>query len=175
MAKSRKTRRKPRIQRPLTPLILLSACLLFISVNGFIGGYLMLSDPNGAPMGMPLTYLERTPFENWLLPGILLILLWGVGCILTLLGLWLRPSWLGLDRLLAFTHQHWSWDLSLALGVALIVWLLVQIITLPEMAVIQYILFVFAALMLAIPLLPKVRQYYHIQAEASPRPQRQRA
>jgi hypothetical protein len=136
--------------------------LLFLGVNGVIGGVLMLRDPNGSPMGMPVSYLARTPFQNWFVPGLWLILIWGSGSILALLGLWMHPAWSPLDRLTRWTHESWAWVLSVMLGMALLVWLTVQVFTLPEMAAIQYILYVLAALLVAVPLVPAMRRFYHL-------------
>jgi hypothetical protein len=148
--------------RPLVPLVILSGCLLFLAINGLIGGYLMLRDPNGIPMGMPVSYLERTPFQNFLLPGIWLIFIWGCGSLVILVGLWMRPKWAVLELLTFWTHEHWAWVLSVILGIALLVWLTVQVFTLPAMAPIQYILYGLALLLVGLPLLPNMRQYYHI-------------
>src|SRR5579872_6785041 len=142
------------MHRPWVSLIALSVCLLFLGVNGIIGGYLMLSDPYGAPMGMPVSVLERTPFQNYIVPGLCLILLWGGGSFLTLLGLWLRPQRLNVAMVSRLTHEHWAWTLSVILGLALLVWLTVQVFTLPAIAPVQYVLFSLAILLVVLPLLP---------------------
>lgn len=150
-------------RRPLMPLLLLSICLVFLGANGFIGGYLMLSDPYGAPMGMPLATLERTLFQNFIVPGLCLIFIWGCGSLLTLIGLWLRPQWLPFNVLNNWLHEHWSWDFALLLGVGLLMWLTYQFFTLPAVAPIQYVLLVLAALLVILPLLPVLRRYYRVE------------
>jgi hypothetical protein len=50
-------------QRPLLPLLLLSLCLVFLGLNGLIGGYLMLRDPNGTVMGMPIPISNKPRFK----------------------------------------------------------------------------------------------------------------
>lgn len=150
------------IHRPFIPLLALTLCLLFLSINGVIGGVLMLSDPNGAPMGMPVSVLEYTPFQNFFLPGLWLIFIWGVGGLVALIGLWLRPEWLNFSILKRLTHEHWGWTLSVILGLALLVWLTVQVFTLPSLAPIQFILYGLAVLLIGLPLLPQMRQYYRL-------------
>lgn len=154
-------------RRPLIPLLLLSICLIFLGANGFIGGYFMLSDPYGAPLGMPLSTLENTLFQNFTIPGLCLIIIWGCGSLLTLIGLWLRPHWPGLDDLSRRVHEHWSWDFALLLGLGLLVWLTYQLFTLPEVAPIQFILFVLAALLVVLPLLPSMRHYYQVKESSN--------
>ena len=149
-------------QRPMLPLLLLSLCLVFLGLNGFIGGYLMLRDLNGSPMGMPITYLEHTPFQSGFIPGLFLLFLWGCGSFVILAGLWLRPQWTVLEIFLRWTHEHWAWGLSVLLGCALLVWLTVQVFTLPAIAPIQLILYALAALLIALPLLPGMRAYFRL-------------
>jgi hypothetical protein len=151
------------MNRPTIPLLILSVCLLFLAIGGFIGGYYMMSDPNGAPMGMPVSDLARTPFQNFLLPGLLLILIWGFGSLLVLTGLWVRPQWSVFSWLNSLTHEHWAWALSVTLGVGLVIWLLVQFSTLPAVAHVQYILVILALLLIMVPMAPSVREYYQIE------------
>lgn len=158
-------RKRPELNaRPTTAQLILSVCLVFIGINGLVGGVLMLADPNGAPMGMPVSDLERTPFDSYVIPGLVLLLLWGCGSLVTAFGLWRRPQWPLLIRLTAWSGQHWAWAASIALGLALLVWLTVQVFTLPAVAVIQYILYALAALLIALPLLPSMRRRYRLPA-----------
>jgi len=147
--------------RPVVPLLVLSACLIFLGINGILGGYLMLTNPTGTVIGMPVTYLERTPFTNWFVPGLWLIFIWGLGSFVVLAGLWLRTELSAFALLTFWSHEHWSLGLSILLGLALIVWLTVQVFTLPEMATIQYILYGLALVLIFTPILPSMREYYH--------------
>lgn len=147
-------------QRPWIALLVLSVCLLFLGGNGFVGGYLMISDPNGTPMGMPVSVLEQTLFQNFFIPGLCLIFIWGCGSLLTLAGLWLGPQKVGLDLLSPLFHEHWSWILSVVLGLGLMVWLTYQLITLPAIAPVQIVLLVLSVLLVGVPLMPAMRLYY---------------
>ena len=154
------------IPRPRFMLLILSVCLVFLGVNGVVGGYLMLNDPYGAPMGMPVSVLEHTLFQNYIIPGLCLIFVWGGGSLLALVGLWLRPQKPDLDVVTRWTHEHWSWTLSVALGLGLLVWLTYQVFTLPAIAPVQVILFVLAIFLVVVPLAPGMRTYYRLQAPA---------
>lgn len=148
--------------RPTIWLLVLSVCLVLLAVNGFIGGYLMLADPNGAPMGMPVSLLERTLFHDFTIPGVLLIVIWGLGSLTTLIGLWARQASPVFSPLTDWTGEHWGWVASIVLGTGLFVWLVYQVFTLPEMAVIQYILFALALILIGLPLLSAMRRYYRL-------------
>lgn len=146
--------------RPLLSLLFLSLCLLFLGINGLLGGYTMLSNSTGDAFGMPLSVLERTPFQNWFVPGLVLLLLWGLGSFVVLTSLWTRPRLSLLSWLSNLTHEHWAWASSILLGLALLVWLTVQVFTLPAIAPIQVFLYGLALVLIIVPLLPGMRQYY---------------
>jgi len=44
----------------------------FIAFSAFVSGLVMISDPEGVILDMPISLLENTPFHNYMLPGILL-------------------------------------------------------------------------------------------------------
>lgn len=148
--------------RPLYLLALLSLCLLFVGVGGFYGGIAMLGDPNGSPLGMPVSDLEVTPFQSYLIPGLILIFVWGCGSLLILASLWSRPQVALLDGFSHSVHEHWAWGLTILLGLALIIWVTVQVFTLPAIAPIQYVMYCLSLLIAGIPLLPQMRQYYRV-------------
>ena len=52
--------------------------LLFLAVGAFGGGFWLIADPSGAALKIPLELLENTPFNNYLIPGILLFFANGV-------------------------------------------------------------------------------------------------
>jgi hypothetical protein len=121
----------------------------------------MLGDPSGNPLGMPVSDLEATPFQSYLIPGLILIFVWGCGSLLILASLWSRPQFALLDGFSHRVHEHWAWGLTVLLGIALIIWITVQVFKLPAVAPIQYIMYCLSILITGIPLLPQMRQYYH--------------
>jgi len=51
---------------------LLLLMISFIAITSTISGVLLVSDPGGSIMNLPLTLLNGTPFKNYLIPGIIL-------------------------------------------------------------------------------------------------------
>lgn len=50
--------------------------LLLLLLNGtgaFVGGIPMILWPDGSANGISITYLEHSPFDNYLIPGIILV------------------------------------------------------------------------------------------------------
>ncbi len=150
--------RKPR--RPTLVLLLLSACILFLSIMGFGGGISMLSDTSGVSMSMDLAWLENTPFADYFLPGLWLTVIYGIGGLFILYALWMRPQWKPLANLTRWTHEHWAWDITLALGIVVMIWIVVQVLMIPATTPIQAIVFVIGLAVAIIPLLPDMRRYY---------------
>ena len=81
-------------------------------------GLAFLQDPTGRAVGVTQGWIEATPFGSYVLPGIYLVAVNGVG-MLVLAALTMRRHWVA------------PW-LTGVLGVALIVWIAVEIVTLPE-------------------------------------------
>ena len=48
--------------------------LLFLGFTAILGGGGLISDPSGKRMGFPPELLEKTPFSDYLIPGIILLL-----------------------------------------------------------------------------------------------------
>ena len=48
--------------------------LFFLGISALFGSYHLITDPTGKSLQMPLGLLKPTPFENYLVPGIILFL-----------------------------------------------------------------------------------------------------
>ncbi|HTX88705.1 MAG TPA: hypothetical protein VMC08_06940 [Bacteroidales bacterium] len=69
--------------------ILRGIALFLLCLNGIgavFGGLVLMIDPSGKLIGYPLSYLEHSPFTNFLIPGIILFTC--IGCF-SLLIAWL--------------------------------------------------------------------------------------
>ena len=99
--------------------------LLFNSTGALFGGWSFINDPTGADLKIPLTYLEHSPFNNFLVPGIVLFTINGLFGLLTLL-------WT------VFERKKYAW-LIIIQGILLIGWIIVQMIMLREIYYLQFI------------------------------------
>lgn len=88
--------------------------LLFNGIGAIYGGYLFIAAPDGSLMHMPLNFLEHSPFTNFLIPGIILIIFNGVFSLFTSVCLLLRTKRYPLMIILQ--------------GVILLIWITVQIV-----------------------------------------------
>lgn len=109
---ARRTRPATR-PRPALGYLLLGL-LLVQGVSGIAGGSGLTSDPTGRTLGLDPMWLEGSPFGSYRVPGLVLLTLLGVGPLLT--------AWGVVRRL------PWSWAASLLIGLALVGWIVVQVL-----------------------------------------------
>ena len=88
--------------------------LVIQSVLAFLGSWGLIGDPSGKSIQIPLTVLEGTPFDDFLVPGI--ILLFAIGFLSIAVAI------MTLKR-----SRHYSWFIILQ-GCVLIGWLTAEIL-----------------------------------------------
>jgi hypothetical protein len=116
--------RDRRVERPA--YVWIAVVLELITALGAIPvGWLFLSDPSGRSMSLPSAWIEATPFGSYFVPGLYLFAMNGFG-MLALAALTVRRHWIA------------PW-LTGTLGVGLIIWILVEIVALPETMVLTWI------------------------------------
>ena len=99
--------------RPVAVYVLI-LFMLFQGLSGLAGGAGLVLDPTGESLKLPLSWLDDSPFNNYLIPGLILLIVLGLLPIAVCYGLWRksRGSWFG----------------ALLVGAALIIWIAVQIL-----------------------------------------------
>jgi hypothetical protein len=136
-----------RPRRPAAAWILL-ALLLIQGIGGFAGGLSLAVRPDGSLMGMPVSYLDGSPFGDYLVPGLILLLVLGVLPLAAAVGLWLR--------------RPWAWYASFVVGCGLMIWILVEITIIPY-DVLQIVFGVVGALIVLVALMRSVRRFYGVR------------
>jgi hypothetical protein len=102
---------------------------VFIGVGAIDGGYLLISDPSGANMGFDLELLRSSPFKDYLIPGVLLFSINGLGSIL--------------GGLLSIMRYRFSGELAMILGLFLVLWIIFQMLWIGLVSWIQPLYLVF--------------------------------
>lgn len=105
------------------------AVKLLVGVLGFLGacalggGGEMLAYPRGGPY-LPPERLERIPrLRTYVLPGLVLGSVFGLGSLATAVGMSRRVRVPALDWVERWTGRHWSWAAALDLGWSFAAWL----------------------------------------------------
>lgn len=130
---------------------LLLAFVIFQGLSGFLGGIGLISDPSGESMGIPISWLENSPFRNYLIPGLILFIALGCYPLIVFYGI--------------LKKTKWSWFAAFVLGAALIIWIVFEIIIIGYQAKppLQLIYGLVGIIILVLVFLPSVRKYLIFQ------------
>lgn len=128
--------------RPLTVWMLL-VFLFSLGLRGVIGGGQFLLDPSGDIVGLSTAELERTPFENYLIPGLILSSVLGIAPLVVTIGV--------------YRGRRWAWFGSIIVAIALVVWVIVEGIVIGFGKRLQYPNLLQAVAMLVVAGAPSVR------------------
>ncbi len=139
------------------PLWLLMALLLFQGISATPSGLLLVLDPTGGLMHMPLAMLKSSPFPSFLIPGLILSIVLGLGAFAVLACVFILPDWSWAQRLNPARGQHWAWSASAAFGLALMIWITVQVLMIGLGAFIQVLYFGVGLAIVLLTLLAPVR------------------
>lgn len=94
-------------------LWLLLAVLAQLSVRALIGGTALLMRPSGEIIGLSTGPLDGTPFGDFLVPGIMLFVVFG-----------LVPS---VVCYALYTRRWWGWLTGVGVAVAILIWVVVEV------------------------------------------------
>jgi hypothetical protein len=95
----------------------LGAIQAFIGVTAIAGGFRLASNPSGT-LDIPLEWLSNSPFTNYFIPGMVLLIIIGFGNVLASMVTFLRKRYtgsiaaaLGIFLILFMTIEVWFIDL----------------------------------------------------------------
>lgn len=97
---------------------------IFVGLGAIGGGLMAILFPSG-PAGMPTDALKNSPFSNYLIPGIILFSVIGMGNIVSALTMHFKSRYQG------YISSIFSW--------ALVIWIIVQCIMLRLVAILHVI------------------------------------
>lgn len=145
------------VKRPFEVYVL-CLLLLFLSAGALYGGGALIIRPDGSLLQMQ-PWLIKSPFPDFLIPGIILFVMNGLLPLLVIAGLLFKPSIGFINGLNIYKDKHWSWTFSLYSGVITIIWIIVQqFIT--DFFVLQPIIASVGLLIIVCTLLPRVVNHY---------------
>lgn len=135
--------------------------LAFLGISAIGGGGALIISPSGELLGgLPLSILERSPFDNFLFPGIILFVVLGVFPGLIIFALLKKPVSQFAERINFFKDMHWSWSFSIYIAFALIIWIQVETIFVQGVSWLQTFYMLLSIPIIFTALLPQVRNLY---------------
>jgi hypothetical protein len=151
----------PQTGSPARPVSLrwLLGCLAFLGVSAAFGGIVLVLNPTGTWLQIPLSILQFSPFRDFLIPGLLLGIVFGLGSFATLLALWFRPAWPFGTALTRFTGAHWSWSAAVAIGLGQVIWIVTEMLMVRGADWLQFVYGGLGLLILLLSFQPGLRRY----------------
>jgi len=86
---------------------------VFIGIGGVAGGFGLVTEPNGENLGFQVDLLSKSPFTDYLIPGIILLVVIGFG---SLIG-----------GVLSFFRYRYAGLYAVVLGAFLMIWIIAQV------------------------------------------------
>jgi uncharacterized BrkB/YihY/UPF0761 family membrane protein len=133
-----------RTTRPRTVWLYVAGAL-GLGVTALFGGGTLVADPSGERMEMPLTWLDGTPFTDYFVPGSILFTVLGVGSFVVLYGVLRR--------------RPWGWWAAIGLGVALVGWIVTQMLLIQMVHALHAIYGGLGILLVGLASRPSMREY----------------
>ncbi len=130
-------------------ICILMGLIIFQGISGLSGGVGLVLDPTGESLRIPLSWLENSPFDDYLIPALILLIVLGLFPLVVFYGLLKKWSW--------------SWYAALIVGAALIIWIGVEIsiIGYHPQPPLQLIYGSLGLIILVFVLMPSVRRFYY--------------
>jgi hypothetical protein len=113
--------RRPRIA------LLAIALEIFVGLGALFGGGALLLAPDGHLLGMPTTLLAGSPFSSYLVPGMILFTVIGLGPLVA--------------AALTLRRHEFAPIAAIAVGLALIGWISVEMVVLAGLASLAWVLY----------------------------------
>ncbi len=147
------------MQKKPPTIYLLVLLLAFQSLGGLFGGISLVLSPSGEILGMPLAMLEGSPFNSFMVPGFILMVLLGILPGILAFAVYRRPVWKWFGFLNIYRGIHWAWTYSLYVGIMLIIWILIEIMWI-EYDILQTIYGLAGVVIVILALLPANMRYF---------------
>ncbi len=91
----------------------LGALQIFIGLTALAGGFGLVSDPSGTKMNIPLEWLSNSPFTNYFVPGLVLLIVNGVGNFFA--------------GIVTFLRSRYAGNMAVAFGTFLVLFIVIEV------------------------------------------------
>lgn len=116
----------------------------FIGIGAMFGGFGLIMDPSGVSLGMTIAYLQGTPFQTFLIPGLVLFSVNGLGT--------LAASYF------TFKNHRYASYLAMIFGAGLVLWIVIQVVLIGYQSLLQPLYFILGIMEFALGLSFKTQQ-----------------
>lgn len=134
--------------------------LAFLAIGAIAGGGGLVISPSGEALGMPVSMLAHSPFTDFLVPGIILLVVFGIFPCILIYALLRKPGSRIAEKLNLFRDMHWSWTYTIYNSFALIVWIQAEMVFLGSVHWLHTFYMGYAVAIMLVALMPNVRNIY---------------
>lgn len=152
MAATQRRSSSARATRPLAVRIYV-LCTFSLGISAVYGGAILMLERANDPLGMPLEWLDDTPFRDYFVPGLTLFSVFGIGSFAVVFGILRR--------------RVWAWAAAVGLGVAQIVWIAAEVFFLRMIHPLHVVYGGLGAVLVALATRPSVREYLADQTDVT--------
>lgn len=127
------------IQWLLNGKLIRSCIIILLLLNGvgaLYGGSSLIRYPDGSGLGMTVDILKQSPFTNFLIPGIILLIINGIGSVVVLVTI--------------IFNLRKQYFLVIGQGIVLCLWIIVQIMMIRQIIQLHYIMFAIGMLLIVL-------------------------
>lgn len=116
-----------------------------LGVSAVYGGLALMRDPVDDPLGLPVEWLDDTPFPDYFVPGLTLFTAFGVGSFVVVVSVLGRRAWAG--------------RAAVGLGVAQLGWIGVEVFFLRRLHPLHVVFGSLGAVLVGLATRPSMREY----------------
>ncbi len=133
---------------------LLGAIEAFIGLSAIAGGFRLVSNLNGIP-DFPIEWLTNSPFTNYFIPGLVLLIIIGFGNVLA--------------GIVTFLRKRYTGSIAAALGIFLILYMTIEVLFIGLRNFLQPLYFILGVieLILGLKLVKLVKTIHQIGVEST--------
>jgi hypothetical protein len=139
---------------------MLLGVLVFLSLGACFGGISFIIKPDGSIFQIPVEIINGSVFKNFLIPGIILLLTFGIFPIFIVIWLIRKPNIRIFDRINLLQDHHFSWTFSIYIGFGLIIWINIQTLIINAVDILHTMFSSLGILIVCLAMIPSVRNLY---------------
>jgi len=143
-----------------TSLYILFFLLGFLALGAIFGGGALVISPSGELLYMPVSILGSSPFNDFLIPGIILLSILGILPAFIIFALLKKPKCKICESINFFSDMHWAWSFCIYIAFTLIIWIQIEMIFLNFVIWLHTFYMFYAIVLILVTLLPQIRNKY---------------
>lgn len=153
-----RARADTRTRRMPPSVIGLTGLLALLAVGAIQGGSAMIADPQ-TPLGMPTSFLDRSPIDTYFWPGVFFLAIAGAS-VLTIAGTVFSWRWVWADRIERMIGYRWPWIGAMATGSVILTFEVIELFLVPFHPVMHPVLITGSLAILGLTLSRSARAYF---------------